>query len=54
MPTIDRIADLGVNFMWEEAHPNDTGWYGQFSACEAFAKTYYSGTRLTEIFDSAG
>ena len=54
MPTIDRMADLGLQSMWEEAHPNVTGWYDRFAARDAFAWTYYRGTRLTEIFDSAG
>jgi len=54
MPTIDRMADLGLQSMWEEAHPNVTGWYDRFAARDAFARTYYRCTRLTEIFDSAG
>ncbi len=54
MPTIDRMADLGLKAMWEESHPNVTGWYDRFAARDAFARTYYPGTRLTEIFDSAG
>jgi glutathione S-transferase len=54
MPTIDRMADLGHSAMWEQAHPNVTAWYDRFAARKAFAKTYYSGTRLTEIFRSAG
>ena len=53
LPTIDRMADLGLKAMWEDAHPNVTGWYNRFAAREAFARTYYPGTRLTEIFDSA-
>ena len=54
MPTIDRMADLGLKAMWEDAHPNVTGWYDRFAARDAFARTYYAGTRLTEIFDSSG
>ena len=54
MPTIDRMADLGLSAMWEDAHPNVTAWYQRFAARPAFAKTYYPGTRLTEIFDSPG
>lgn len=53
LPTIDRMVDLGFRAMWEDAHPHVTGWYGRFAARDAFAKTYYQGTRLTEIFDLA-
>ena len=49
-----QMADLGLQSMWEKAHPNITGWYVRFAARDAFARTYYRGTRLTEIFDSAG
>ena len=48
------MADLGLQSMWEEAHPNITGWYVRFAARDAFARTYYRGTRLVEIFDSGG
>jgi glutathione S-transferase len=54
MPTIDRMADLGLQSMCEEEYPYVTGWYDRFAARDAFARTYYRGTRLTEIFDSAG
>jgi len=54
LPTIDRMADLGLKSMWEAAHPNVTVWYERFAGRAAFAKTYYRGTRLTEIFDLAG
>ena len=54
MPNIDRMADLGLKAKWEDAHPNVTAWYDRFVAREAFARTYYPGTRLTEIFQSTG
>jgi len=54
MPTIDRMADLSLQSMWEEVHPNVTGWYDSFAACDAFSRTYYRGTRLTGILNSAG
>jgi len=49
MPTTDRMADLSLQSMWEEAHPNVTSWYDSFAAREAFARTYYRGTRLMEF-----
>lgn len=54
LPTIDRMADLGLGAMWQGSHPAVEGWYRRFSARPAFKKTYYPGTRLTEIFDRAG
>ena len=40
------MADLSLQSMWEEAHPNVTSWYDNFAARDAFARTYYRGTRL--------
>lgn len=54
LPTIDRMADLGLASMWQGSHPAVEGWYTRFAARPAFEKTYYPGTRLTEIFDQAG
>ena len=54
LPTIDRAADLGLGRLWEGTHPAVTGWYERYREREAYKKTYYPGTRLTEIFASAG
>jgi glutathione S-transferase len=54
LPTIDRAADLGLSRMWESFHPHVVAWYARYQEREAYARTYYTGTRLTEIFDSAG
>jgi len=54
LPTIDRAADLRLSGMWEKSHPNVAAWYARYMARTAYTQTYYSGTRLTEIFDSAG
>ena len=54
LPTIDRMADLGLASMWQGTHPHVEGWYQRFAALPSFEKTYYPGTRLTEIFGQAG
>jgi glutathione S-transferase len=53
MPTIDRMADLGLARAWDKC-PNLAAWYERYRARPAFAKTYYPGTRLSEIFGKAG
>ena len=54
LPTIDRAADLGLSSMWERFHPNVVAWYARYQERDSYKKTYYKGTRLTEIFASAG
>lgn len=48
-PTVDRMNDLELAYMWDD-RPLVAAWYGRIQARPAFAKTYYPGTRLTEIF----
>jgi glutathione S-transferase len=54
LPTIDRAADLGLSRMWERFHPNVVAWYERYRERDAYQKTYYPGTRLTEIFGQTG
>lgn len=54
LPTIDRAADLGLGNMWKGSHPAVTGWYDRYRDRDAYQKTYYPGTKLTEIFADAG
>jgi len=49
-PTIDRMNDLGYADIWKD-HPLVTHWYQQIRQREAFQRTYYKGTRLSEIYD---
>lgn len=49
MPTLDRMRDLGLAPMWA-ARPHVAAWYDRYAAREAFRRTYYPGTRLSEIF----
>ncbi len=51
-PTIDRMRDLGYEHAWK-GHPLVSLWYRQLQEREAYKKTYYKGTRLSEIYDGA-
>ena len=48
-PTIDRMHDLGLADMWAKSN-RFSEWFEQIKAQPAFQKTYYQGTRLSEIF----
>lgn len=49
-PTVDRMNDLGLAEMWAD-RPRAAAWYDRIRALPAFEKTYYPGTRLSEIPD---
>jgi glutathione S-transferase len=51
MPSIDRMADLGLSHIWESKYPNVTRWYDALQARPAFAKTYYPGARVSEFLE---
>jgi len=47
-PTIDRMNDLGLSFMWEQKYPQVSNWYEQWKGRPSFDATYYPGSRLSE------
>ena len=49
MPTVDRMIDIGLGDMID-GRPTRKAWYDRYSVRDAFAKTYYEGSRLTDIF----
>jgi len=49
LPTVDRMIDLGLGDI-VDSKPALADWYRRYSEREAFRKTFYEGTRLTEIF----
>jgi glutathione S-transferase len=49
MPAIVRMADLGLDTMWQEM-PRVARWYDAIRAHPAFKPTYYFGSLLTERF----
>jgi glutathione S-transferase len=49
MPALVRMADLGLDTMWQEM-PRIVRWYDEIRAQAAFKPTYYPGSLLTERF----
>ncbi|MCL4146458.1 UNVERIFIED_CONTAM: hypothetical protein GTU68_001254 [Idotea baltica] len=50
LPVIDRMHDLGHSMLWSES-PKVSAWYEGLQERDAYKKTYYQRTRLTEIYD---
>ena len=53
-PSIDRMEDLGFEALWEDGHPLVTGWFRRIKARPAYAKAYYKGARMSEIYPGLG
>jgi glutathione S-transferase len=49
MPSIDRMADLGLSHIWEGKYPRVSEWYERLRARPAFKATYFRGSRVSEI-----
>jgi len=49
-PLIDRMEDLGMEWLWEENHPHVTAWFAAMKARPAYAKAFYEGARFSEIY----
>jgi glutathione S-transferase len=49
MPALVRMADLGLDTMWQEM-PRIVRWFDEIRAQAAFKPTYYPGSLLTERF----
>lgn len=52
LPTVDRMIDLGLGDMID-GKPALAAWYKRYSERDAFRRTYYKGSRLTDIFGPA-
>jgi glutathione S-transferase len=37
-PTINRMSDLGLAYLWEEKYPRVSHWYIRLQACSAFRR----------------
>lgn len=48
-PLIDRMADLGMDHIWNEKFPRVTDWYARMKARPAFQQTFYPGARMSEF-----
>jgi glutathione S-transferase len=51
MPSIDRMADLGLSTIWDGKYPAVVRWYEQLQARPAFRATYYTGSRVSDFLD---
>jgi glutathione S-transferase len=49
MPSIDRMADLGLSHIWEDKYPGVSAWYERLQARPAFQATYYPGSRVSDF-----
>ena len=49
LPAVDRMIDLGLGDMIF-GRPALKIWYGRYASRAAFDKTFYQGSRLTDIF----
>jgi len=49
MPSIDRLADLGLAGVWEGKYPHVSAWYERLKDKPAFQKTYYHGARVSDV-----
>ena len=49
MPSIDRMADLGLAHVWEGKYPRVSEWYARLQQRPAFKATYYPGSRVSEF-----
>jgi glutathione S-transferase len=49
MPSIDRMADLGLSHVWDGKYPNVGAWYERLKARPAFQATYGPGSRVSEF-----
>ena len=48
-PIFDRMDDLGLSYIWEN-HTGFFDWFAGIRSRPAFGQTYFTNTRLSEIF----
>jgi glutathione S-transferase len=51
MPSIDRMADLGLSTVWDGKYPAVSRWYERLQARLAFKATYYAGSRVSDFLE---
>ena len=49
-PLIDRMEDLGMEWLWEENHPYVSSWFQRMKERPAYITAYYVGARFSEIY----
>ena len=49
-PLLDRIENLGLEWLWEESHPRVADWLARIQERPAYGRAFYDGSRLSEIY----
>ena len=49
-PLLDRIEDLGLEYIWTSKYPLVSLWLKSFQDRPSVKKAFYSGSRLSEMF----
>lgn len=49
VPTIDRMRDLGLDYLWDGL-PDFARWWNAMQARPAYQATYYEGTRVSDLY----
>lgn len=50
IPTIDRMQDLGLSDLWDDA-PNVKRWWAAVQQRPSYQQTYYHGTRVSQVYE---
>jgi glutathione S-transferase len=53
-PLIDRVEDLGLEFLWEERYRRVADWLLRIQARTAYRKAHYHGSRLSDLYPELG
>jgi glutathione S-transferase len=51
MPSIDRMADLGLSTVWDGKYRAVSRWYERLQERPAFKATYYAGSRVSDFLE---
>jgi glutathione S-transferase len=51
MPSIDRLNDLGLSYIWEGKFPRVAQWYELLQQKPSFQATYYPGSRVSDFLE---
>jgi glutathione S-transferase len=49
MPSIDRMADLGLAHIWRDKYPRVGEWYARLQERPSFKATYFPGSRVSDF-----
>jgi glutathione S-transferase len=49
-PLLDRVEDLGLEWLWEESYPRVVDWLARMQARPAYGTAFYHGSRLSDQY----